>query len=222
MFSKEISNGWFIPDRNSSAYLHATTHVETLLEALNVSISFIETPEQVGETVNELTTTFLERFDTSPSNPTNRLDPFLMALNCDYILSWLPIETAASPRLRIKTDLIAKIRERLYVYCHISTTSKFVEQCENVGQCSRDLAFAMISHTRLGHGLVLSSGVGVDVIHIICKYTDIGLKTQGGQRKFISDSERGRYLDFVESVTELRDPFKDTVSAWGIFRQRFT
>ena len=72
MFSKEISNGWFIPDRNSSAYLHATTHVETLLEALNVSISFIETPEQVGETVNELTTTFLERFDTSPSNPTTR------------------------------------------------------------------------------------------------------------------------------------------------------
>ena len=222
MFSKEISNGWFIPDRNSGAYFHAKTHVETLLEAFCVSIRFIETPEQVGETVNELTTTFLERFDTSPSNPTTKLDPFLMALNCNYILSCQPIETDASPNSMIKTDLIAKIRERLYVYCHISTTSKFVEHHDNEIQRSRDMAFAMISHARLGHGLVLSRDIAVDVIHIICKYANMDKKTQEEQRRLISDSERERYLDFVRSTPSIRYSFNNMMSAWGIFRQRFT
>ena len=221
MFSQCISNGWFSMDRNSRAYLDARLHIDALFETLGVYINIVETPEQITEIVNEIADDFITRFDTKPSNPTIKLDPFLMALYCDYILSMLPNEAAALPRTAMGVNLISKVKGYLYAYCHVSTTSKFLSQRGVYDTCGRELAFAMISHRRLGCRAGLSRDFCRDIMTVICNHATIDPKTQSGQRLLISSFEREQYINFVKSEPELRDLLNDNESAWGAFLQRF-
>ena len=216
MFSRIISNWWFTPDTTSHEYLIAQENLNTLFETLDIRARYSGTPERISETINELADEFLGRFDESPSNPHVLLDPFLMAGNCIHILS----KPMAHAGTRERRSLQSKVSKLLHAYNHIFNTSVFTEQYDKSddNKTKRDLAFAMISHERLGPIPWIGNSLDQDTICMICEQITRELKSQSEHRKFISDHKRHEYIDFVKSRMDLYERMCDETLVWALFR----
>jgi hypothetical protein len=218
MFSLLISEWWFTPNPDSREYHLAEIHVANLLETLKVSLPGIKTPEHISDMVDELAKGFLERFDTSPSDPGIKFNPFLMAENCADILTK---ETQHPIGLDIEVKLRNKVANLLRSYGHISLTAKFTSELLDE-QRIRDVAFAMISHERLGNGQSVAQSLDSDIIKKLCNDAKL-VSSQEEQRRLISDGTgmRRKYIEFVFSQYESYMKIDSHTYAWTIFRNSF-
>lgn len=219
MFSHVISNYWSVPDDvHSYEYSLARESLSSLFETLDIHIKNIHTPEDVDETVNELSDGFLKLIDVSPRNPKIAADPFLMAMYCIDVLS----NARFSEPKTIKIKLAFRVQGLLRSYGHILNTSEFNRRYEEQEQINRDISFSMISHERLGSQLGPMRYLDNEIIRKICKDAKIPHATQNEQRRFISFTKRYEYAEFVLSRFEEWSRIERNRSIWAIYLHNFT
>jgi hypothetical protein len=219
MFSEISPLYWYAPESQEEMRLSlfADTHVFNVFAAFNSEMELQNS--NIHEVVDRLSKEFLTRIDKSPSDTKILLDPFIMTVNCAYILiNRSDSETRDFNSIRLGL----KILNLLHSFILISNVRDFI-----LLETERsNTAFAMISHERIGSHGAFAKQMCSEMIQKICKYNTFDEKLPEfeaqQEKQFISMYKREQYVDYLTSNYERHEHRHKIRYSWKMFRAHYT